>query len=91
VVIESYCTERKIKKTKNGDFINTARESEVNEEFSLHVAVIFVYYLRRNICSFSYLFLLTYSTSARSSGSRSETPGKFWNVVLEKDGKDQLD
>ena len=22
---------------------------------------------------------------------RSETPGKFWNVVLEKDGKDQLD
>jgi len=23
--------------------------------------------------------------------SRSETPGKFWNVVLEKDGKDQLD
>ena len=23
-------------------------------------------------------------------GSRSETPGKFWNVVLEKDGKDQL-
>jgi hypothetical protein len=24
-------------------------------------------------------------------GSRSETPGKFWNVVLEKDGKDQLD
>ena len=26
-----------------------------------------------------------------ASGSRSETPGKFWNVVLEKDGKDQLD
>jgi hypothetical protein len=25
-----------------------------------------------------------------ASGSRSETPGKFWNVVLEKDG-DQLD
>ena len=25
-----------------------------------------------------------------ASGSRSETPGKFWNVVLEKDGKDQL-
>jgi len=25
------------------------------------------------------------------SGSRSETPGKFWNVVLEEDGKDQLD
>ena len=24
-------------------------------------------------------------------GSRSETPGKFWDVVLEKDGKDQLD
>jgi hypothetical protein len=26
-----------------------------------------------------------------ASGSRSETPGKFWNVVLEEDGKDQLD
>ena len=24
-------------------------------------------------------------------GSWSEIPGKFWNVVLEKDGKDQLD
>jgi hypothetical protein len=24
-------------------------------------------------------------------GSRSETPGKFWYVVLEKDGEDQLD
>ena len=23
--------------------------------------------------------------------NRSETPGKFWNVVLEKDGEDQLD
>ena len=26
-----------------------------------------------------------------ASRSRWETPGKFWNVVLEKDGKDQLD
>jgi hypothetical protein len=26
-----------------------------------------------------------------ASASRSETPGKFRNVVLEKDGKDQLD
>ena len=26
-----------------------------------------------------------------ASGSRSETPGKFWNVVLKKDGEDQLD
>jgi len=26
-----------------------------------------------------------------ASGSRSETPGKFWNVVLDEDGKDQLD
>jgi hypothetical protein len=26
-----------------------------------------------------------------ASGSRSETPGKFWNVVLEEGGKDQLD
>ena len=25
------------------------------------------------------------------SGSRSEIPGKFGNVVLEKDGEDQLD
>ena len=25
------------------------------------------------------------------SGSRSEIPGEFWNVVLEKDGEDQLD
>jgi len=26
-----------------------------------------------------------------TSGNRSDTPGKFWNVVLEKDGEDQLD
>jgi hypothetical protein len=26
-----------------------------------------------------------------TSESRSETPGKFWNVVLERDGEDQLD
>ena len=26
-----------------------------------------------------------------TSKSRSEIPGKFWNVVLEKDGEDQLD
>ena len=26
-----------------------------------------------------------------ASGSRSEIPGKWWNVVLEKDGEDQLD
>jgi len=26
-----------------------------------------------------------------NSESVSEIPGKFWNVVLEKDGKDQLD
>jgi hypothetical protein len=26
-----------------------------------------------------------------ASGSRSETPGKFWNVVLKKDGEDELD
>jgi hypothetical protein len=24
-------------------------------------------------------------------GSKSETPVKFWNVALEKDGEDQLD
>ena len=26
-----------------------------------------------------------------AQGNRSEMPGKFWNVVLEKDGEDQLD
>ena len=26
-----------------------------------------------------------------AAGNRSETPGKFWNVVREKDGEDQLD
>jgi len=26
-----------------------------------------------------------------TSESRSEIPGKFWNVVLEKDGENQLD
>jgi hypothetical protein len=26
-----------------------------------------------------------------SSETRSEEPGKFWNVVLEKDGEDKLD
>jgi len=26
-----------------------------------------------------------------TSGSGTETPGKFWNVVLEKDGENQLD
>ena len=34
------------------------------------------------------LILITYLDA---SGSRSEIPGKFWNVVLEKDGEDQLD
>jgi len=29
--------------------------------------------------------------SAETSGSRLEKPGKFCNVVLEEDGKDQLD
>jgi len=60
-VIESYCTERKIK--KKGDFICTAAEPEVNEEASLCVTVIFVYYPRRDICSFSYSFLFICSTS----------------------------
>ena len=26
-----------------------------------------------------------------ASGSRSEIPGKFWNVVVKKDGEDQMD
>jgi hypothetical protein len=34
---------------------------------------------------------VTWSENLDASGSRSETPGKFSNVVLEKDGKDQLD
>jgi len=36
-----------------------------------------------------YSFLWCWSTD--TSGNRSEVPGKFWNVVLEKDRKDQLD
>jgi hypothetical protein len=32
-----------------------------------------------------------YGAEIDVSGSRSETPGKFRNVVLEKDGEDQLD
>ena len=32
-----------------------------------------------------------WSRNLDASGSRSETPSKFWNVVLEKDGEDQLD
>jgi hypothetical protein len=37
-----------------------------------------------------YIWSVTFY-GAEISGSRSETPGKFWNVVLEKDGEDQLD
>ena len=33
----------------------------------------------------------TWCWNLGTAGSRSETPGKFWNVVPEKDGKDQLD
>ena len=36
-----------------------------------------------------YSFIWCWNLDA--SGSRSETPGKFWNPVLEKDGEDQLD
>jgi hypothetical protein len=36
-----------------------------------------------------YSFIRCWNLDA--SGSTSETPGKFWNVVLEKDGEDQLD
>ena len=47
----------------------------------------------------SFLFVLVYMQeygfvwcwNLDASGSRSEIPGKFWNVVLEKDGEDQLD
>jgi hypothetical protein len=36
-----------------------------------------------------YSFIWCWNLDA--AGSRSETPGKFWNVVLEEDGKGQLD
>ena len=39
-------------------------------------------------CSFIYG---KYNKHLDAPGNRSETPGKFWNVVLEKDGEDQLD
>jgi hypothetical protein len=32
-----------------------------------------------------------YKIRGTALDSSSETPGKFWNVVLEKDGEDQLD
>jgi len=32
-----------------------------------------------------------WSINLDASDNRSETPGRFFNVVLEKDGKDQLD
>jgi hypothetical protein len=32
-----------------------------------------------------------WSRNLDSSGTRLEVPGKFWNVVLEKDGEDKLD
>jgi hypothetical protein len=38
-----------------------------------------------------YVFCLYLYKDLDASGSRSETPGKFWNVVLEEDGKDHLD
>jgi len=50
---------------------------------------------------FSLYFVVLQATSQKyficiyqnvdASSSRSETPGKFCNVVLEEDGKDQLD
>jgi hypothetical protein len=40
---------------------------------------------------FTFLYSLYIVDVLDASGSRSETPGKFWNVVLEKDGEDQLD
>ena len=43
-------------------------------------------HLRRYPC---YVFAWCWNLDA--PGNRSETPGKFWNVVLEKDGEDQLD
>jgi len=37
------------------------------------------------------IYIYLYFTFVAHIGSRSETPGKFWDVVLEKDRKDQLD
>jgi hypothetical protein len=44
---------------------------------------------RRFVCYLEHGFVWYWNLDA--SGSRSETPGKFWNVVLKKDGEDQLD
>ena len=41
------------------------------------------------VCVCVYIYIYIYKTDA--SGSRAETLGKFSNVVLEKDGKAQLD
>jgi hypothetical protein len=38
------------------------------------------------ILHLEYIYMWRWNLDA--SGSRSETPGKFWNVVLEKDGED---
>ena len=39
----------------------------------------------------SYFFFVLFLANLDAPGNRSETPGKFRNVVLEKDGEDQLD
>jgi hypothetical protein len=36
-------------------------------------------------------YSFVWSLSLDTSESRSEIPRRFWNVVLEKDGEDQLD
>ena len=38
-----------------------------------------------------FIFILDYIYECRIFLNRSETPGKFWNVMLEKNGEDQSD
>jgi hypothetical protein len=49
--------------------------------------------LVHNMRRLQFYMVLQWIISGRldASGSRSETPGKFCNVVLEETGKDQLD
>jgi hypothetical protein len=43
------------------------------------------------LCNRKHFFCSCKNRAKRFPTLKSETPGKFWNVVLEKDGKGQLD
>jgi uncharacterized membrane protein len=47
--------------------------------------ILFIIYL------FTYIIYFIFVMYLDATGSRSETPGKFSNVMLEKDGDDQLE